>query len=559
MKTDLSDSSNSKTPLLNFFSRVKQWFTVRRCVVLGIAFILFCFFYNPTKIDLIFKAVPEEASTVVYVNSLSKEWDGAMENNMLMGSISVILEEDLTKLRTNEGLKWTLRLLTGKDSVVAIIDANDNGEIEIEAGDYIVGATSVGFRRRIMEFLWRIKYVPGLGKLGVTEEGIRYINFSKTESEPSSSNPVLALDVIDGILCVAYSANPADINSVTTRIDKKTSLSSVFKDTEQPWNLRVSKALPKNYIFWHEAMDGVFGVSSLASESLEIRILNTNKDLCGAFSKISSFADQNISREFVAAQHVAVDDVLLCVALNNSILDVFKQYYPDLIEFETADCLTFMTLLNGKYAFNILGNPIPSLHISSTQTGIAPDSTPMEKELASLLKDHKKNYIDSNNWRNTYTPKVRGFDLLAANTKFGLYSEQKGKIYSQGVAAVNDVKAGTELPKESAQGAYTLGDMVDFFGEECGTSYFIAYCNLKELSKFTNMLQSKLNLIKMFGVDIEDEDIRQFNTAALVIDKLSEAGNLSVGISRINEDETKNLLKSNEVYCFSVNLTRKDK
>lgn len=73
------------------------------------------------------------------------------------------------------------------------------------------------------------------------------------------------------------------------------------------------------------------------------------------------------------------------------------------------------------------------------------------------------------------------------------------------------------------------------------------------------MLQANLKLAKMFGVKLNKEDIRTVNTITLVVDKLSEADTLSVGISRIDDKKTINLLKSDEVYCLSLNLTGKDK
>ena len=125
-----SNHTQIKTPMLNFFMNVKRWFSLRRCIVLGVLVVLFCFFYNPTKIELLFKAIPENSIASIYVNSLSDEWDSAMENNILMGSASVIAKEDLTDLRTNEGLKWTLRLLTGKDSIVSAVDVNGDNNFD---------------------------------------------------------------------------------------------------------------------------------------------------------------------------------------------------------------------------------------------------------------------------------------------------------------------------------------------------------------------------------------------------------------------------------------------
>lgn len=550
-----SNHTQIKTPMLNFFMNVKRWFSLRRCIVLGVLVVLFCFFYNPTKIELLFKAIPENSIASIYVNSLSDEWDSAMENNILMGSASVIAKEDLTDLRTNEGLKWTLRLLTGKDSIVSAVDVNGDNDFDFYDNDYLAGATSVGFRRRIMELLWRIKYVPGLGKLGVTEDGIRYLDFSKHKVGPSPRNPVLALDMVKGVLCVAYTSNPSDLNNVTSRVNKNTALASVFKHTDDPWKLRSSKLIPKNFIVWTSLYDGVCGISSLSKDNVELRFLDVSEEISKAFGKMKDFDALNISADSIAARHVAVDDAMSFLVYNNAVVGALNEAFSLKLENASSnDGLTSVALLGGAYKFEILGNAIPSLHISSTLW-----STQLIDAVGELLADCKKTYTSADNWRNIYLPKTKGFNILAMNTKFGMYAERKGNQFNQGIASINAVKAGTELPKASQTGAYTLGDTFDFFNEECGSSYFIAYCNLKELQKVTNMLQVNLKLAKMLGVNLEKEDIRDFDTAALVVDKLSEADTLSLGISRIDTDKIEHLIKADEVYCLSLNLTRKDK
>ncbi|MBQ8570113.1 MAG: hypothetical protein IJ444_01205 [Kiritimatiellae bacterium] len=550
-----SNHTQIKTPMLNFFMNVKRWFSLRRCIVLGVLVVLFCFFYNPTKIELLFKAIPENSIASIYVNSLSDEWDSAMENNILMGSASVIAKEDLTDLRTNEGLKWTLRLLTGKDSIVSAVDVNGDNDFDFYDNDYLAGATSVGFRRRIMELLWRIKYVPGLGKLGVTEDGIRYLDFSKHKVGPSPRNPVLALDMVKGVLCVAYTSNPSDLNKVTSRVNKNTALASVFKHTDDPWKLRSSKLIPKNFIVWTSLYDGVCGISSLSKDNVELRFLDVSEEISKAFGKMKDFDALNISADSIAARHVAVDDAMSFLVYNNAVVGALNEAFSLKLENASSnDGLASVALLGGAYKFEILGNAIPSLHISSTLW-----STQLIDAVGELLADCKKTYTSADNWRNIYLPKTKGFNILAMNTKFGMYAERKGNQFNQGIASINAVKAGTELPKASQTGAYTLGDTFDFFNEECGSSYFIAYCNLKELQKVTNMLQVNLKLAKMLGVNLDKEDIRDFDTAALVVDKLSEADTLSLGISRIDTDKIEHLIKADEVYCLSLNLTRKDK
>jgi hypothetical protein len=361
--------------------------------------------------------------------------------------------------------------------------------------------------------------------------------------------------MVKGVLCVAYTSNPSDLNKVTSRVNKNTALASVFKHTDDPWKLRSSKLIPKNFIVWTSLYDGVCGISSLSKDNVELRFLDVSEEISKAFGKMKDFDALNISADSIAARHVAVDDAMSFLVYNNAVVGALNEAFSLKLEKASSnDGLTSVALLGGAYKFEILGNAIPSLHISSTLW-----STQLIDAVGKLLADCKKTYTSADNWRNIYLPKTKGFNILAMNTKFGMYAERKGNQFNQGIAPINAVKAGTELPKASQTGAYTLGDTFDFFNEECGSSYFIAYCNLKELQKVTNMLQVNLKLAKMLGVNLDKEDIRDFDTAALVVDKLSEADTLSLGISRIDTDKIEHLIKADEVYCLSLNLTRKDK
>lgn len=560
MNKENQDNLKSVTPLLDFFGRMKQRFTIRRCVILCILLALFIFFYNPTKIDVMFGAMPNNAIAAVYVNSLSKEWSGAMKNNILMGSASVIAKEDLSDLRTNEGIKWTLRLLTGKDSVVAAVDTNGDQQFDFGDGDYLAGTTSIGFRRRIMELLWHIKYVPGLGKLS-TDGGIRYLDFSKHKVGPSPRNPVLALDVVDGILCVAFTANPEDLHDITKRVNTTQTTSDIFKATDEPWKLRSSNALPKNFMIWCRDFYGVCGISSLTEKSLEIRLLNANKEVHKFFENVGDFEELMLSPENISVQNVSVDNAVFFSVFNNRLLTAIEaltnsEKHPKKTIFKDNYIGSF-SLLADQYSIDIMGKKIPSIHFSTTQTDFHIDSDILLLEpVADILKSSKRNSISASNWqKKELPPKAKNpFDFASAAIKFGAYAEQTDLLYKQGIASLNSVKSDMLLPETALSGVYTLGNMVEFFAEECGTSYFIGYCDLKKLSTSINLLQENLKLVTMFTNKIKKEQIQDFTTIALVVDKLAEAETLSVGVSRIEDKKLKHLLRTNQVYCLSINL-----
>lgn len=548
-----------KTPMLNFLHRVKKWFTRRRCIVLGCIVLLFIFFYNPTKINLVFNAIPENAIATIYINSLSDEWDEAMQNNMIMGSISVILEEDLSSIRSNDNLKLALSALAGEDTVIGAIDVNGDKSFDFKDGDYIAAASGVGVRRRLLELMWRTKYIPGIGDISVTDDGIRYLNFSSEKAAPSIDNLVLAIDIVDGVLCVAYTSNPSDLNNITSRVNSNTKPARVFEATEEPWKLLSSEAIPQNFIVWLDSFDGVIGLSSLSGENIELRVLDVRKTTQEFFAGVHDFNELGISSSKLAAQYAPADNLMLCTVFNSTLFDA----YPVVIKEEDSEKKldnTFFSLsmLDGAYAFDFIGFTLPSVHISTTKQGIKEGDTILEESLKDLLAQTQRTYIDQYNWRKTYLPEFKEYDPILANIKFGVYVEQKGTTYNQGLASSLSIQRGSELPRVASPGIYSVGDMFDFLGEECGSSYFIGYCCMDKFLEFINVLQVNIKLATIFGFELSEENISKLDKLAIIVDKLSEADALSMGISHIDDEELQEVLRTNEVYCLSLNLVKKE-
>ena len=78
------------------------------------------------------------------------------------------------------------------------------------------GVSYVGWKRRPMELLWRICYVPGLGKLDVTPSGTRYLVFRNSKTL-RRQGLVLSLDMVDGHLFAVLSTDPDAVVSLVAQ------------------------------------------------------------------------------------------------------------------------------------------------------------------------------------------------------------------------------------------------------------------------------------------------------------------------------------------------------
>ena len=232
-----------------------------KVLLLAAVFALVLFFFNPFDADLLFTAVTGDAPAALFVSRLSGQWDDAMGNNRIMGTAARLSGEDLSHLRTNKGASWTLRLLTGRRSVLFLIPDD-----ALPEGYAIGGATHVGLRYRIMQLLKAVKYIPGLGKMGETPSGTRYLDF--TGDGVDGKNLVLGLDLADGMLLAVYSTNPDMVLNISERVRGRSGIQPWLG--EDPWKLVSGGSVPNGLVLWSREPNYVAAVSEIPAQGTEI-------------------------------------------------------------------------------------------------------------------------------------------------------------------------------------------------------------------------------------------------------------------------------------------------
>ena len=187
--------------------------------------------WYPKRMDSLFMALPTDATMASYHEGLASEWKALVNNDVVIQMLKGFGVEDADELRDNVGIYQTLYWLTGRHTVIGFVPLNQPGDLP----GYLVGSSYVGWKAKPMEFLWRIKWVPGLGRLGVTSHGTRYLKFD--DDTFREMGLVLGLDMVDGVLVATLSRDPETVCVMADRLHRfgpANSPAVAFGD-ERPW------------------------------------------------------------------------------------------------------------------------------------------------------------------------------------------------------------------------------------------------------------------------------------------------------------------------------------
>lgn len=259
----------------------KKWFERLRAVRQRTwvkVFILLCVvwvFWYPKRMNALFMAIPAESTIVSYHVGAASEWKGLVNNPRIIGVMEGFGVKDAAKLKKNIGVSQTIFWLTGRHTVLGFVPGPHTtrlSSLDDVAEGYLAGASYVGWKTKFMELLWRIKWVPGLGRMQVTPSGTRYFTFPTDEVY---GDVFLGLDIADGILLASLSYHPDDVRNLADRLHRfgpSDPPARAFGD-QLPWRL----PLTAKHTFWvkdERVLGGAEGlfmeVSSLRNESIHL-------------------------------------------------------------------------------------------------------------------------------------------------------------------------------------------------------------------------------------------------------------------------------------------------
>lgn len=202
--------------------------------VFALACLLWVFWY-PKRMDSLYRAIPAGATIASYHKGLASEWKGLANNETIVEILKGFGVLDAEELKNESGIYQTIYWLTGRHTVAGFVPQESYGETR----GYLAASSYVGWKAKIMELLWRIKWVPGLGRMQVTSNGTRYMVFEDL-LDLDGYQLFLGLDIEDGILVATLSRDPETVRMLSQRIikcGKHDLLAAAYGGTE-PWKIK---------------------------------------------------------------------------------------------------------------------------------------------------------------------------------------------------------------------------------------------------------------------------------------------------------------------------------
>lgn len=195
---------------------------------------LWCF-WHPRRMDALFSAIPFEATAVSYHVSLASEWKSLSRNEAFRRILERAGVPDAHEIVEDPGIYQTVFWLTGRDTVMGYVPyARGRGAFD---DAYLAAASHVGWKAKFMELLWRVKWIPGLGRMESTPSGTRYMRFDDLV-DSQGRELLLGLDIVDGMLLATLSTNPETVRLLANRVMigvRDEYLAAAYLDG-RPWN-----------------------------------------------------------------------------------------------------------------------------------------------------------------------------------------------------------------------------------------------------------------------------------------------------------------------------------
>lgn len=206
------------------------------------------FFWYPADRRELYAAIPSDAPVAMYVRNLASEDRALLRHPAVQEMLRDVGEDPEEVLEDNLGLFWTFFGLTGENTVLGLVPNQPPESEEFSLPTdldglfdaySLAGASYTGWKARIIELLWRIRYVPGLGPLRTTDSGTRYMEFPHAR-ELRERGIVLGVDIVDGVLVAVLSREPERVRELAARVratgrPDAPALAAAFGSEPAPW------------------------------------------------------------------------------------------------------------------------------------------------------------------------------------------------------------------------------------------------------------------------------------------------------------------------------------
>jgi len=177
----------------------------RRYIALAICAILAAIAALPPKKADAFAYIPDGAVAVGTHPKLRSTWKRQLRHPAIASALASCGEE-AEKMTHESGAFWTFLLAIGDELATAIYVGEDGHH-------YAAAASPAGRRGPLLRLFWAIRWVPGLGRIQKSPDGVHFIDLTD-EDDPDAQKLILSVILDRGVLAAKLSDHPIHMDDM---------------------------------------------------------------------------------------------------------------------------------------------------------------------------------------------------------------------------------------------------------------------------------------------------------------------------------------------------------
>ena len=185
----------------------------------------------PERRDRAFRAMPANSPFVCEHLNLSRVWRERFDNPLLVRTLQGAGVRKVEEWSADTNIVWIVRLVSGRRSLIGWSPALG------PAGQPCwTGASWAGFRGPLLRAMLFVRWVPGLGRLGTTARGTRYLEtVSKRKRARGETGPKIGFILRRNILLATLGDDPDAVHDLDRRLTTNAPLAPLFAEDPEPW------------------------------------------------------------------------------------------------------------------------------------------------------------------------------------------------------------------------------------------------------------------------------------------------------------------------------------
>lgn len=185
----------------------------------------------PERRDRAFRAMPANSPFVSEHLNLARVWRERFDNPLLVSTLKGVGVRKVEEWSADTNIVWIVRLVSGRRSLIGWSPALGPAGLPCWTG-----ASWAGFRGPLLRAMLFVRWVPGLGRLGTTARGTRYLEtVSKRKRARGETGPKVGFILRKNILLATLGDDPDAVHDLDSRLTGDAPLAPLFEGDPEPW------------------------------------------------------------------------------------------------------------------------------------------------------------------------------------------------------------------------------------------------------------------------------------------------------------------------------------